>query len=952
MREEYFMKNKIESRTRACRTLERFFIVIGCTAIISSPAQSYRILHAFGTNRMGINPRASLVQGPDGALYGTTEGGGLYNQGQVFRVNADGSGYTVLKDFSGKDGANPAAALTVSGATLYGTTPGGGTNGGNGTVFKLNTNGTGFAVLKHFNGDDGAWPQSGVVVSGTAIYGATYFGGDYQRGTVFKMNSDGSGFVRLMDFTDTNGFPGGVLLSDSTLYGTTYSGGAEGSGTVFKMNTDGSGFAQLKEFSDAEGAVPLPGLAFDGTTLYGTTGGGSVFSLKTNGADFAVLKWFTNSLDGEGLNGGLAVSGSALYGTTSFGGISNSGTLFRLSTDGNEFAVLCSFTNSNDGYEPYAGLISSGTTLYGTTFGGGAFGYGTVFKLRTDGSEYSRIADFSGGDGVLPLGIILSGETLYGITEGGGGSGNGTIFKINTNGNDYAVLKNFTNALDGAQPACRPLIDGSTIFGSARYGGSAWNGALFTLNTNGTGFAVLKDFADPLDGVNPSGELVLLGDTLYGTTGFGGSNNCGIIFRICTNGTGFKVLKNFAGSDGREPEAGLIASGAMLYGTTLWGGSNDCGIVFSINSSGENFSILKHFSGRDGSTPADLLLSNGTLYGTAGGGNGYGVVFKINTDGSGFESFNPFDWETRTAGPLGRLCLTGTTLLGVAIDDALFQINTDGSGFAAIKIFGDTNGYYPNAGVELSSSTAFGTTGLGGFLDCGVLYSLSLLPDVAEVPSSRTAEAGGSVSFFIEPTGLRPFDYQWLCNGTNDSQISATNYLLFSDLQLAQSGAYQVVLTNAFGSFTSAPVMLNVIPVVERRLVPGIKVSGNISGTWNVERSDVLAPADWKNLATLNPGSAPQYCFDTSQPLPSMRFYRAGAASGFEPVSLSLNFYPAITAAGAIGTSVRVDKINPIGPTDAWITLGTMTLTNTPQLFFDLTEIGHISQLYRIVPLP
>ena len=104
-----------------------------CLAAASSPAQTYAILHSFGTNVMGLNPQAPLVQGPDGTLYGTTVGGGSANQGQVFKVNPDGSGYTVLKDFTGSDGANPYANLTLSGSTLYGTTVGGGSFA-NGTV--------------------------------------------------------------------------------------------------------------------------------------------------------------------------------------------------------------------------------------------------------------------------------------------------------------------------------------------------------------------------------------------------------------------------------------------------------------------------------------------------------------------------------------------------------------------------------------------------------------------------------------------------------------------------------------------------------------------------------------------------------------------------------------------------------------------------------------------------
>lgn len=957
------MQTKTEFKNRSWKQFKNFSavqsgVVLLCLMASLASAQTYSILHTFGTNLMGLNPSAPLVEGPDGVLYGTTECGGIFDRGQVFKVNADGTGYTGLKDFSGPDGANPAVALILSGATLYGTTANGGTNnGGNGTVFKLKTDGSGFTVLKYFNGEDGDWPQASLVLSGTTIYGTTYSGGSFQRGTFFRMDADGTGFVKLLDFTPTNEFPGGLLLTGTTFYGTTYSGGAQGMGTVFKVNTDGGGYAQLKEFTGDDGVEPLPGLVLGETILYGTTAGGTVFCIKTNGSDFTVLKHFTNSVEGDSPNGGLLLSGSTLYGTTGttrYGHYGNS-TVFRLNTNGSDFVILCKFTNSNDGFEPRAGLLLSGTTLFGTTYYGGAYGNGTVFRLRTDGSDCVPIVQFMGGDGTEPGDIVLSGATFYGVTGGGGGSGNGTVFKLNTDGSGYAVLKDFTNGLDGANPYCGLLVDDSTIYGSASYGGISWNGTLFKLNTDGSGYAVLKDFDSGLDGRNPSGELVLIGATLYGTTGGGGAGDYGTVFRINTDGTGYTLLKQFAGDDGRQPGAGLVVSGSMLYGTTIWGGKNDCGTVFALNTNGDDFTVLKHFDGSDGCYPGSLLLSGSTLYGAAGGGgSGYDTVFKINTDGSDFAAFGPFDWNPElVTPPKGKLCLAGSALYGGCID-GVFQINTDGTEFALLKKLVDRDGYYPHAGVVLSGSTLFGTASYGGILDGGVVFGLSLLPGVVEIPQGRTVEAGGSISFAMEPTGARPFGYQWLCNGKNVFGDFTTNLLCFSDLTIAQSGAYTLVVTNAFGSFTSVPVMLSVIPVVERRLVPGIKVTGQVGDSWNVEYADFLcSTANWEPLATVTLSSASRYCFDASLPLPSMRFYRFSKATEPEEVpALNLNFYPALTVTGAIGSSVRVDNINPVGPTDAWVALGTMTLTNKSQLYFDVSAPGQPTRLYRIVPVP
>src|SRR6266436_6643327 len=97
------------------------------------------------------------------------------------------------------------------------------------------------------------------------------------------------------------------------------------------------------------------------------------------------------------------------------------------------FTTLHSFAGS-DGAYPFAGLLLSGTTLFGTTQRGGSFGRGTVFALNVDGTDFTNVYNFTGGlDGDSPAAsLILSGNTLYGTTTGGGSSGNGTVFAVHT----------------------------------------------------------------------------------------------------------------------------------------------------------------------------------------------------------------------------------------------------------------------------------------------------------------------------------------------------------------------------------------------------------------------------------------------------------------------------------------------------------------------------------------
>lgn len=286
-------------------TLLNLFLVLG--AGFPAAAASYQVLHSFGvlTNLSGYSPESPLIQGPDGTLYGTgTSSEGSF-RGTVFKIQPDGSGFTVLKRFGDYNGGqNPRGPLALVGNTLYGTAESGGLLGG-GSVYAIHTDGTGFTNLYNFPYNlptDGQNPFGGVIAAGNVLYGATYRGAN-GAGTIFRMNTDGTAYTNLHLFTaltaNTNndgGAPyGSLTVSGSVLYGATYSGGTNGSGTVFALNTDGTGYAVLHHFgalnsnTNTDGANPEAGLALSGGRLYGTTfyggrkGRGVVFAVNVNG---------------------------------------------------------------------------------------------------------------------------------------------------------------------------------------------------------------------------------------------------------------------------------------------------------------------------------------------------------------------------------------------------------------------------------------------------------------------------------------------------------------------------------------------------------------------------------------------------------------------------------------------------------------------------------------------
>jgi uncharacterized repeat protein (TIGR03803 family) len=402
-----------------CRELRRFLLPaliagLGLIAAGRATAQTFTTLHSFtalsapsyqgGTNSDGAGPYAGLITDSSGTtLYGTAQYGGSSGHGTVFAVNTDGSGFTNLYSFTATSGL----ASTNS---------------------------------------DGALPVAGLILSGNTLFGAAHSGGSpgggsTGDGTLFAVNTDGTGFTNLHSFHNfagtpsDGGQPNGLILSGDTLYGTAAIGGDSGYGTVFKFNTNGTGFTILHD-----GGNPQAGVILDGNTLYGT-GNSTVFAVNTDGTGFTNLHTFTYS-DGDRLQAGLVLSGNTLYGTAYVGGGGGEGTVFAVKTDGAGFTNLYSFTASStnssgvytnrDGRNPYGGLMLLGHTLYGTTESGGSLGFGTMFAVNTDGSGFTTLHTFTGGsDGAYPrAGLMLSGSTLYGTTGGGGTSGNGTVFSL------------------------------------------------------------------------------------------------------------------------------------------------------------------------------------------------------------------------------------------------------------------------------------------------------------------------------------------------------------------------------------------------------------------------------------------------------------------------------------------------------------------------------------------
>jgi len=387
-----------------------------------APAGPDDMTPAHHANAEGARPEAPLVQDRDGALYGTATDGGIHGTGAVFRVETNGTKFAVLHSFGPLD-----------------------------TLFGNDTN------------PDGARPSAALVCG-----------------------------------------------KEGTLYGVTTLGGPGGSGTVFRLNPDGTGFRVLRSF-EAKG------------DLYHNEGGASPLGL-TLGPD------------------------SLLYGVAALGG-SGRGLLFRLTTDGKNFSVLHSFSNpdydgnvNTGGSIPTAAIIfGPENCLYGTTNTGGKHGYGVLYKVNADGKHFTVLHEFERkvkDNGVFPSGPLVFGPdgALHGATRQGGDADAGTLYKISTDGTVFTLLHTFSavraDSADGSLPG-GPLVFGSDGFayGVSGIGGRAGNGILYKINTVGTKFFALHDLS-AAEGGGSTGLTRGADGNLYGVSANGGVNRTGTLFRI------------------------------------------------------------------------------------------------------------------------------------------------------------------------------------------------------------------------------------------------------------------------------------------------------------------------------------------------------------------------------------------------------------------------------------
>ncbi len=354
----------------------------------------------------------------------------------------------------------------------------------------------------------------------------------------------------------------------------------------------------------------------------------------------------------------------------------------------------------------------------------------------------------------------------------------------------YKLVYTFQGGAFGSVPfggltAVKDRLFGTTLLGGFTSACSAGCGTVFA------GTKSIYSFKGPSkkDGEKPNGDLLLVGNTLYGTTMGGGNdsgvcsedgytNGCGTVFAIDTKGRERVVYRFKGGSDGSNPKAGLIAVNGTLYGTTYGGGTDceysssppGCGVVFAIAPSG-NESVLYRFAGPpDAANPdAALLVVSGDLYGTTDFGgkchfsNGCGTVFKISLSG-GESVVYSFQGNKDGLRPQTPLVYANTSLYGTTSEGGcegscyygvgggtLFSMSLSGHEKIVHRFSGNGDGVVPSGRLVFQNGELYGTTFGGGADEQGTIYSAD--SSGVRILHSFAGTPDGSIPWGLTPRG-------------------------------------------------------------------------------------------------------------------------------------------------------------------------------------------------------
>jgi len=656
--------------------------------------------------------------------------------------------------------------LSAQKSELWGTTNQGGDYSA-GVIFKTDSNGTNIQVMHSFYKNDGDGIYEGLVLANNGkFYGMTCNGGAYDAGVIYEYDSTFNTFTKKYEFHFADGKePKGRLIeaTNGKLYGLTSRGGntisssmygSWGCGVLFEYDYINNIYTKKVEFDDITGINPEGSLiqASNGK-LYGTTVEMGLFNGSTkNGTIFeydiltdqlTVLNYF-DTLIGYWSNSYLCQANNGrLYGTTMTGGQYNYGGIFEFNIQTNQLLSVFDFNPSVSGNYPSGSLIkASNGDLYGVNHFGGAYGGGTIYKFEPGSQSFQILYDFGLQTLEWPIGniVLTASGNIVGCCER---QYQGGLFEFNPSTHNFSVLTisgynsdpyGFTGTMIPVSATKYLGVTSATILGAA----------VIYEYTIGTDTLITKIVFDGGDsGIYPYGGILyasnkkfygLATNIKYGNIYYGH----GYLYEFDPNTNDYSAKVAFNYTNGSRPIGKMIEyKTGKLIGITISGSGGD-GTIFTYDLNTAVLTTVHNFNGIDGDNPyADLLLaSNGKIYGTTmeGGLHNFGVLFEMDPLSFQFVKLFDFDGYDHGKNPVGKLAednsgnLWGVTRWGGQTNDGViysYNIST-GTLIKRHDFNYSLNGYYPRGGFLLADNNKFYGTFINNYSTNAYVYDPSI----------------------------------------------------------------------------------------------------------------------------------------------------------------------------------------------------------------------------------
>ena len=549
----------------------------------------------------GEKPRGcTMIEGRPGKLYGTTEFGstGFYNKGVLFEFDYVTNEFKKLTSFGGERGHYPRADLVLGNdGKLYGTVEQVGLYG-NGVIYSYDLDSSVLEVCHHFKDETGGKPISGLTIHPNGLmYGVTY-GGHF----IYSFDPTDKTF-EVVGEIDTIGGIRPIcnleVLKDGTMIGTASDGGSNSEGIIFKFDPVHKTIIKLYDFGGLKGEAPFAGLM--------TTSSGRMFGLTDKGGaedkgvlyeylpekdSVTTLYHFDYKADGwKAEYGFLKAKNGKLYGTTTEGGLYDQGTLFEFDPVSEQYRKIVDFYHSlgNGSGNVLPLMQASDGHIYGVDYIINS--RGLIFKYSIENDQYDVLHNFDYNQIYWPKSQLIEYDGhLYGIGQRHTNNYEGGIFKYNLNDSTVTPVIYFSDAVTGRIPGAHFVLEGDKLYGTTTSGGPGLYGVIFEFDLKTEEYIVKHSF-NKQNGSNAEyGLMKASNEKLYGCTSSGGEFGRGIFYEYDLASDSFRIITSFDyTSNGSLPRTRLVELNGTLFGTSSLGGENYKGVVFSYDLTSDAF---------------------------------------------------------------------------------------------------------------------------------------------------------------------------------------------------------------------------------------------------------------------------------------------------------------------------------------------------------------------------